>query len=202
MAKNSPKPPSQQQSSNDESMNQQVDAGSINMVIRQDPFSITLDASALLFSSILLVIGMHTMSPLLLQSLVIAVPVLLLIRNDYHNFLNLGPGGTPPTPAGYARLAWYRLFALRDPFSPPPRDPKLLPESGILTKTPLPYRPGPRPAVAGLAPQRQLNQPGSPQIYDMLKSAILKLVESNPKKFTTATSSSRNTALHCSPDIH
>jgi hypothetical protein len=196
IAKAAPKPPSQQkqqqqqQSSNDDQTTEQVDAGnsSINMVIRQDPFSISLDASALLFSAILLVIGMHTMSPLLLQSIIITVPVLLLIRNDYHNFLNLGPGGTPATPAGYARLAWYRLFALRDPFSPPPRDPKLLPESGILTKDPLPYRPGPRPVVAGLAPQRQLNQPGSPEIYDMLKSAILKLVESNPKKFTTATS--------------
>ncbi len=88
------------------------------MVIRQDPFLITLDASALLAVSILLISGMHFMERFSLEFIIVTVPVLLLIRNDYMNFLKLGPGGTPPTPAGYARLMWYRLFTLRDPFSP------------------------------------------------------------------------------------
>jgi hypothetical protein len=39
------------------------------MVIRQDPFSISLDASALLAVSILLVIGMHTVGHLLIECL-------------------------------------------------------------------------------------------------------------------------------------
>lgn len=161
-------------------------ATGINMVIRQDPFSISLDAAALLAVSIMLVLGMHTMDHRLLECLIITVPVLLLIRNDYHNFLNLGPGGTPPTPVGYARLTWYRLFALRDPFSPPPRDPTLLPSDGILRG--LPYRPGPRPSVAGLAPQRQLDQFGSRPMHEKLKATLLDLTARNPKKFTTATS--------------
>jgi hypothetical protein len=161
---------------------------SLNMVIRQDPFSMSLDASALLAVSIMLIIGMHTVRQIYLECLILAIPIILLIRNDYHNFINLGPGGTPPTPAGYARLAWYRIFALRDPFSPPPRDPSQLPSAGILRQQPLPYRPGPRPVVAGLAPQRQLNQSGCSAANKALKLAISELSARLPQKFITATS--------------
>ncbi|KAK3336727.1 hypothetical protein B0T19DRAFT_437455 [Cercophora scortea] len=164
------------------------DRVAVNMVIRQDPFNITLDASALLAVSVLLVIGMHFVEHFVLEIMIVAVPAILLIRNDYLNFLKLGPGGTPPTPTGYARLTWYRLFTLRDPFSPPPRDPKQLPSTGILYKRPLPYRPGPRPVVAGLAPQRQLNQPGSLHAYNRLRAAIEALTAQTPQKFVTATS--------------
>lgn len=108
---------------------------------------------------------------------------------QYQNFLKLGPGGTPPTPAGYARLTWYRLFTLRDPFLPPPCDPSLLPTSGLLPATPLPYRPGPRPSVAGLAPQRQLTQPGSAAAYASLRASLAALAAREPSRFGTATSS-------------
>jgi hypothetical protein len=158
----------------------------VNMVIRQDPFYITLDAAALLAGSVLLVLGMHFVDRLFLECLILLVPLALLVRNDYLNFLKLGPGGTPPTPAGYARLTWYRLFTLRDPFSPPPRDPAVKPATGILKG--LPYRPGPRPVVAGLAPQRQLNQHGSPLAYGRLRGALEALCARLPQKFVTATS--------------
>ncbi|KAK3943740.1 hypothetical protein QBC46DRAFT_29621 [Diplogelasinospora grovesii] len=160
----------------------------INMVIRQDPFYITLDASALLVLSILLVIGMHFVDHTLLEIITVAIPIMLLIHNDYLNFLKLGPGGTPPTPSGYARLTWYRLFCLRDPFSPPPADPKLLPSAGILRQRPLPFRPGPRPSVAGLAPQRQLNQHGSLHAYNRLRASLESLAAQQSQKFVTATS--------------
>ncbi|KAK4147731.1 uncharacterized protein C8A04DRAFT_24280 [Dichotomopilus funicola] len=158
-----------------------------NVVIRQDPFYITLDAPALLAVSILLVLGMHFVDRPVLETLIILVPTSLLIRNDYLNFLKLGPGGTPPTPVGYARLTFYRLFTLRDPFVPPPVDPAQKPAAGILGAD-LPYRPGPRPAVAGLAPQRQLNQHGSTGAYDRLRGAIEALAVRDPKRFVTATS--------------
>lgn len=173
----------------EQSVEEEPDLHTLNMVIRQDPFSMTLDASALLAASILLIIGMHTVRQLYLELLILAIPTMLLIRNDYHNFLNLGPGGTPSTPAGYVKLAWYRIFALRDPFSPPPKDPSQKPSAGILAREgPLPYRPGPRPAVAGLAPQRQLNQPGCQETYEALKRSISDLGERLPKKFIIATS--------------
>ncbi|KAK4217631.1 hypothetical protein QBC37DRAFT_38828 [Rhypophila decipiens] len=159
-----------------------------NMVIRQDPFNITLDAPALLAVSVLLVVGMNCVDRLVLEALIIGVPIVLLIHNDYLNFLKLGPGGTPPTPSGYARLTWYRLFTLRDPFSPPPRTPNQIPSQGILHERPLPYRPGPRPSVAGLAPQRQLNQHGSLRAYNRLRAALEGLTGRLPNKFVTATS--------------
>lgn len=158
----------------------------VNMVIRQDPFYITLDASAVLAVAVLLVLGMHFVDRPFLEFLIIFVPLALLVHNDYLNFLKLGPGGTPPTPAGYARLTWYRLFTLRDPFQPPPRDPSQQPADGILAR--LPYRPGPRPVVAGLAPQRQLNQHGSPRAYGLLRAALGGLSARLPQKFVTATS--------------
>lgn len=163
------------------------DPAPANVVIRQDPFYITLDAAALLAVSILLVLGMHFIDRPVLETLIILVPTSLLIRNDYLNFLKLGPGGTPPTPVGYARLTWYRLFTLRDPWAPPPVDPAQKPAAGILG-TDLPYRPGPRPVVAGLAPQRQLTEHGSTQVYDQLREAIEALAARDPRRFVIATS--------------
>ncbi|KAL2141217.1 hypothetical protein VTI28DRAFT_2676 [Corynascus sepedonium] len=166
----------------------------VNMVIRQDPFYITLDAAALLGVSIVLVLGMHFIDRPVLESIIVLVPVALLIHNDYLNFLKLGPGGTPPTPSGYARLTWYRLFTLRDPFTAPPADPAQVPTEGILSD--LPYRPGPRPVVAGLAPQRQLNQHGSREAYNRLRAALTSLTTAvardgagkEQRRFVTATS--------------
>lgn len=160
----------------------------LNMVIRQDPFSMTLDANALLAGSLFLLMGMHLVPRALLESSILAVPILLLIRNDYQNFLRLGPGGTPPTLAGYARLAWFRLFILRDPFSPPPSSGVSRPAAGILPPRNLPYRPGPRPTVAGLAPQRQLNQHGSHGSFTALKRTLTALAARYPDRFGTATS--------------
>lgn len=161
----------------------------LNMVIRQDPFSMTLDASALLACSLFLLMGMHFVPPFLLETFILAVPLLLLIRNDYHNFLRLGPGGTPPTLSGYARLAWFRLFVLSDPFSPPSPSAVARPARGVLPAQHLPYRPGPRPTVAGLAPQRQLDQHGSSASLAALKRTLTQLAARHPAKFGTATSS-------------
>lgn len=161
-----------------------------NMFIRQDPFSITLDAPALLAVTLMLVVGMHMIDHHLFACLLVGILALLLIRNDYHNFLKLGPGGTPPTLSGYARLSWYRLFAIRDPFSAPLPNPSHLPVSGILREQPpLPYRPGPRPLVAGLAPQRQLDQWGTARCCEQLKTAIERATAKFPQMLGTATSS-------------
>lgn len=56
------------------------------MVIRQDPFSMTLDANALLAGALFLLMGMHFVPRYLLESSILAVPLLLLVRNDYQNF--------------------------------------------------------------------------------------------------------------------
>lgn len=167
-------------------------AQGLNMVIRQDPFSMTLDANALLAGSLFLLFSMHFVPRYLLESSILAAPLLLLARNDYQNFLRLGPGGTPPTPAGYARLAWFRLFIIRDPFSPPqPRKGGIgapRPAHGILPSQDLPYRPGPRPTVAGLAPQRQLDQHGGAAAFAALKGVLATLAARQPGRFGTATS--------------
>ncbi|KAG8165357.1 hypothetical protein KVR01_005632 [Diaporthe batatas] len=160
----------------------------LNMVIRQDPFSMTLDANALLAGSLFLIMGMHFVPQFLLESLILAVPILLLVWNDYQNFLRLGPGGTPPTLSGYARLAWFRLFILRDPFSAPSPAAVSRPAAGVLASQNLPYRPGPRPTVAGLAPQRQLDQHGSSAAFAALKRVMSRLSAAQAARFGIATS--------------
>jgi len=157
-----------------------------NVVIRQYPFSVALDAWALLCLSFFLLLGMHYLPAPFLEAVIILIPVALLVRNDYVNFLLLGPGGTPPTFQGYARLSLYKLFLVRNVYAAPSPDRTRNPSTGILTG--LPYRSGPRPKVAGLAPQRQLNQPASPECYAALRTAIEGLARSDPESLSTGTS--------------
>lgn len=117
---------------------------------------------------------------LLYSALVVSVllPVYRFIVRDYHDFLSLGPGGTPSTFAGYLRVSCLRLFILKDPFTPPTPTPATLPTDGYLLR--LPIRAGPRPTVAGIAPQRQLNQKSSPQLHQLLRDALHSLVAIYP----------------------
>ncbi|MCJ1254308.1 hypothetical protein MMC24_002123 [Lignoscripta atroalba] len=106
------------------------------------------------------------------------------ILNDYNAFLSLGPGGTPSNFAGYLKVTALRLiFALRDPYTPPPLTPYECPATGYLQR--LPHRDGPRPTVAGIAPQRQLTQKGSVEMQAALTNALLHLAAANPTVLRT-----------------
>ncbi|KAI9372480.1 hypothetical protein BJX61DRAFT_442540 [Aspergillus egyptiacus] len=110
------------------------------------------------------------------------------IWKDYQAFLALGPGGTPSTPGGYLRICILRLVTLRDPFSPPQIPQTLHPKTGFLTGDALAPRAGPRPTVAGIAPQRQLSQKASPALYDALAHEIHRFANNHPNSLYTATS--------------
>ncbi|KAF4984179.1 hypothetical protein FZEAL_577 [Fusarium zealandicum] len=157
----------------------------ISYLHRQQAISITLDGPTIFLSALALVLLVHFLEPYHAEVLIGLTPLVLLVRNDYRNFLNLGPGGTPSTFAGYLRVSWFRLWSLHDPFAPPAPDPSCLPTSGILRRCSLPYRAGPRPVVAGIAPQRQLDQHGSRDCYRALRWSMAKLANRSPKKFGT-----------------
>ncbi len=97
-------------------------------------------------------------------------PAYRFVLRDYQKFLDLGPGGTPSTFAGYLRVSCLRLFALKNPFIPPAITPATLPQLSYLVH--LPRRSGPRPTVAGIAPQRQTNQKGPPHLHAALSRAL------------------------------
>lgn len=106
--------------------------------------------------------------------------VLLIIRRDYLNFLSLGPGGPPYNYRGYIEILWFRVWALRDQFQLCSADATCSPNCGILTREPLPSRTGPRPQIAGIAPQRQLDQ--RCLIYSgALREVMEKLSSENPR---------------------
>ncbi|KAK2769240.1 hypothetical protein CKAH01_00847 [Colletotrichum kahawae] len=167
----------------------------VNCVLKQQPISVTLTGPAIFTLSMSLALIIHFLEPRIAEFLIILVPILLLVRNDYQNFLGLGPGGTPATFQGYIRIAWLRLWALRDPFTAPDPKPNSLPKRGILIRqnddqslSRLPYRPGPRPLVAGIAPQRQLDQHGTTSHYHALRQTLERLAAEKPLKFGTARS--------------
>ncbi|KAK7753223.1 hypothetical protein SLS62_004742 [Diatrype stigma] len=173
----SPSCPSEQQQQHAESV-------TITWTIRQDPLVVTLDGRAIFFLATSLILGVHVLPAVAVAALAGAVPLLLFVHNDYHNYLKLGPGGTPPTPAGYLRINWYKLWQLRTPFAPlPPPGPgaAVEPAAGLFSplhhrnhhkEGPLPPRAGPRPTVVGIAPQRQTDQFGSRACYVALRRAL------------------------------
>ena len=117
---------------------------------------------------------------LLYSTVLISVlfPAYRFIASDYQKFLDLGPGGTPSTFAGYLRVSCLRLFAIKNPFIPPSITPTTLPQDSYLVR--LPRRPGPRPTVAGIAPQRQTNQKGPPHLHAALSRALHNLAGAYP----------------------
>ena len=125
---------------------------------------------------------------LLYPSIVITVLLSLyrLILNDYTAFLALGPGGTPSNFAGYLRVSYLRLFAISDPFQPPSLAKAIYPYHGYLHN--IPKRSGQRPVVAGIAPQRQINQKGSSNLHKAIRQAYHTLVHSFPSLIYTGNS--------------
>ncbi|PNP46617.1 hypothetical protein TGAM01_v207242 [Trichoderma gamsii] len=154
-------------------------------IVRQTPISVTLGGPSICILTLGIVLAIHFLDSYLAEAVVSIVPVALLIHNDYNNFLSLGPGGTPATIQGYIRITCLRMLSLRDPFTAPKPDPNRLPKAGVLSAQVLPYRAGPRPVVAGIAPQRQLDQHGDRRCYFALRRAMERLSAQNPTKFGT-----------------
>ncbi|KAI2640464.1 hypothetical protein GGS26DRAFT_160877 [Hypomontagnella submonticulosa] len=152
---------------------------SVTVNIKQDPLSVTLDGAAIFVGAVFLITGIYVLQPPVVALLVGLATIVVFIHNDYQNYLNLGPGGTPATFAGYIRINWLKLWACRDPLNPLPADPDVQPAAGVLRKKPLPYRCGLRPKVVGIAPQRQVNQFGSLECY----LALRRILENHGRKF-------------------
>lgn len=110
----------------------------------------------------------------------VVLPIYRFVSRDYRNFLSLGPGGTPSNFAGYLKVSGLRLFTLKDPFIPEVPSSNVQPINGYLVR--LPFRPGARPAVAGIAPQRQINQKPTPELCQSFKNAVLSLAEAYPSE--------------------
>ncbi|KAF2208850.1 hypothetical protein CERZMDRAFT_48506 [Cercospora zeae-maydis SCOH1-5] len=108
------------------------------------------------------------------------------VRKDYQDFLSLGPGGTPATFAGYLRIKLLGIFTLKDPFEAPPVPRRFEDSPGHLGR--LPKRSSPPPLTKGIAPQRQMTQCASPEIYAKLGAAIANMARSSGNRFELGTS--------------
>lgn len=157
-------------------------------LLTQPGMSLTLDGPRVFGSALALITLMHFSTIHVAEIMVALVPVFLFIQNDYQNYLNLGPGGTPATFQGYLRISWLRLWTIRDPFVAPLPSPSDVPSRGVLAQQGLPYRIGPKPQVAGIAPHRQIDQHGSPYCFQALRRTLQKLALKSPRKFGTARS--------------
>lgn len=151
---------------------------------------ITLSGPALVFAILGIIISIQIFHPSFTCTLVALSPIPAIIHNDYKNFLSLGPGGTPSTFLGYLKIVYLRCFALSNPYTPLVLTYKVNPVQGYYqgAHSWLPRRTGPRPRVAGIAPQRQLDQPGSQETYQALRRSLEKLAEQYPDLLRTGTS--------------
>ena len=87
-------------------------------------------------------------------------------KADFQAFLDLGPGGTPSTWNGFKRITLLAWFGRIDVLEPPKNELG----SGFLGS--LPQRVGQRPVIAGIAPQRQLDQRNSKEVFDNLLTSL------------------------------
>jgi len=154
---------------------------------------ITLEGPILILSVIGLCVGVHIFSPSLIASLITSFIFPYIIYNDYRAYLGLGPGGTPSTFIGYLKITYLRLFTLSfDPFEAPVLEGEgsVRPANGHLQQVDgkLPEREGLRPLVAGIAPQRQLDQPGSLRAHLAVRAALTTLAINNPYRLRTGVS--------------
>ncbi|TVY24465.1 hypothetical protein LHYA1_G006618 [Lachnellula hyalina] len=159
-------------------------------ITQQSVVQITLTGPSLVLSIIAIIIGIQILQPSLTCTLLVLAPVPWIIHNDYQNFLSLGPGGTPATFLGYLKITYLRLFALSDPYSPATFTESIYPTTGYYQRVQswLPFRSGSRPKIAGIAPQRQLDQPGCKKMYQMLRASLENLAVQNPESFRIGTS--------------
>ncbi|RCI15429.1 hypothetical protein L249_3466 [Ophiocordyceps polyrhachis-furcata BCC 54312] len=137
--------------------------------IQHRPLSITLDGPTIIALALSLVLLIHFLGCHPTEILVSLTTIFLLVRNDYRNFVSLGPGGHPSTFRGYLRVSWLRLWAIRDPFTAPSPDPTRVLRRGILASRPLPYRPSPRPRVFCRCPCRRISSWSMPLEVDELE---------------------------------
>jgi len=116
---------------------------------------ITLTGPSLISAILAIIISIQVLQPSLTCTLLALAPLPFIIYNDYENFLSLGPGGTPSTFLGYLKIAYLRLFALSDPYTPATFSEKIYPATGYYQRahTWLPERTGPRPKIAGISPR-------------------------------------------------
>ncbi|KAG9186741.1 hypothetical protein G6011_09849 [Alternaria panax] len=106
-------------------------------------------------------------------ALVLPLVTAIYIHADYCAFLSLGPGGTPATPLGYLKIKLLSLICLRDPLRPIAIPPHFRPQKGYFAATSaLPCRPGTKPLIRGIAPQRQQTQKSGEAIYRCLVQKI------------------------------
>ena len=155
------------------------------MCMTQHPvLHITLTGPALVFTILAIIGSIQFFHPSLTCTLLALAPLPWIIHNDYENFISLGPGGTPSTFFGYLKITYLRLFALSDPYKPATFSEPIYPAVGYYQRARswLPERRGPRPTIAGIAPQRQLDQPGCAQIYQALRTALENVTRADPDR--------------------
>jgi hypothetical protein len=149
--------------------------------------SVTLAGPTLLLTLITLIVSIHLLKPTLTATILALAPLPCIVHNDYRAFISLGPGGTPSTFLGYLKITYLRLFALSDPYSPPPILGSICPSTGCFQTCTacMPSRRGRRPTVAGIAPQRQRDQVGDYAIYLALRQALHNTAAKYPTKLKT-----------------
>ncbi|CZS90914.1 uncharacterized protein RCO7_01325 [Rhynchosporium graminicola] len=146
----------------------------LKAMAQHDILRVTLNGPTLFLTIIAMILAIQNLQPSLTCTLLALAPLPWIVYNDYVNFLNLGPGGTPSTFKGYLKITCLRLCALSDPYKPADKLEDIRPTLGYHNRAQswLPKRSGPRPKIAGIAPQRQLDQLGCAEMNRILRISL------------------------------
>lgn len=123
-------------------------------------------------------------------TLAVVITLCLKFFLDYRAFKALGSGGTPSTIVGFLQVQILGFFAMSNRFELPDTSTQhcqsgLQPDTAFLSHN-LPQRTGPRPVTKGIAPQRQLTQRITGEIYTILLAGLTSI----PADKTTTLSTS------------
>ena len=113
------------------------------------------------------------------------------MHRDYRAFLDLGPGGTPSTFAGYLRVTALGPFALKERYEHLTLPEEQLHSKGYLED--IPRRERPRPATKGIAPHRQIDQKADQRMFDTLMAAIENLAAEHDNLILTTSCYEKHT---------
>ena len=108
----------------------------------------------------------------------VVLVVALRLHLEYLSYLSLGPGGTPSTVLGFAKVTMLSFLAIKNPYIA--HSTKSQTDFALKYLSVLPLRGRERPLVRGIAPHRQVSQMASATTFEKLQCVLGQIAEAIP----------------------
>jgi len=121
-------------------------------------------------------VGKRSKLAMAMGTVVVFILITVCVLNDYHDWVQLGPGGLPHTLRGWAQVTFFRVIQ-GDPFDADVFSGDMGNATDVAALNLLPPRAGARPVIARHpVPHRQLDQQGEPPVRTALNKEFRQMV--------------------------